>query len=568
MNNINFYYLLKSLPKKIKFFGILYIIIVIVTSFFEFATLSSLIPFLTYVLNPNNITDYKFINLYYYNDSKNFILFSATFFAIVAFFAGILRILIIYLQTRLSAKIHIYYARTIFQNNLYNEFQNQKNENSSVLISNLLQRVDSITTVYSGIFSFITSFILSLVLIITLIVIDPEIIFFTGFFLVTIYLIIFYLTKKKLYLNSDIINTSQSDLTKNIQEAKYAIRDIFIYKLHKYFIDNFKKFVEKIQYLRASNVFIRTAPRFFIETIGIILLIILILYFHQNGVLNNKVPSIAVIAFGIQRLLPLINQLFAGYSSIFAYAFETNHVLKSIEANKKKFDLLEITNFNELILDNVSFSYENSENLVFQYSNLKLKKNKIIGIVGLSGSGKSTLVDLISSLIIPTSGSIHVNDKKINYTSLNLLDRISYSSQNVFIFDDNIYMNIGLSSNVSDIDKNLFFKALKFANLNIFYENLRDKGQDITYNFGETGNKLSGGQKQRISIARAIYKNSDILIFDESTNALDKDNEDIILNNISQINDKLIIIISHKLTNLKICDEIYEIKNKNIKLVE
>ena len=186
-----------------------------------------------------------------------------------------------------------------------------------------------------------------------------------------------------------------------------------------------------------------------------------------------------------------------------------------------------------------------------------------MGIFGESGSGKSTLINLITSLIQPNSGDILLDGKIIqsSKTSENLKTYFSITSQDTFLIEGSIKDNIlfGTNSEFSNEKMNI---AIKFANLQNMLNKLPDH---LDSNIGSTFKQLSSGQKQRISIARAIYSNRDILIFDEATNALDEDNERIIFKNIKDLKeDKTIIIISHNKENLKICDKIYEFKNNTL----
>ena len=196
--------------------------------------------------------------------------------------------------------------------------------------------------------------------------------------------------------------------------------------------------------------------------------------------------------------------------------------------------------------------------------NLKINKNEIIGIIGESGSGKSTFVDLLSGLLAPTHGKILAdNNEDIAQNYAGWQKNIGYVSQNIFLLDDTIKNNILFSKNNKDVDTNLVNSILQKSGLKKFVENLPN-GLDT--NIGELGSKLSGGEIQRIGIARVLYKNPKILIFDESTNALDSENELKILKTIENLKGKCtIFLISHKKINLDICDVVLELKDGIIK---
>jgi len=268
------------------------------------------------------------------------------------------------------------------------------------------------------------------------------------------------------------------------------------------------------------------------------------------------------------RLVPSFNKIFI-----------SNQALKFGEVSTKKikeFESLEKQNIynendktsrtisflNNIELRNIQFSY--NENLeVIKNLNFVIKKHDIIGIFGESGSGKSTLINILTCLIKQNKGKIVIDGNELN--DLNSIRKyqnlFSIASQDTFLIDGTLKDNIifGSDKEYSDIK---IKEAITFARLDEFVDNLKN-GID-TY-IGSTIKQISSGQKQRIAIARSIYSDRDILIFDEATNALDEDNEKIILKNIKAMHHrKTIIIISHNLDNLKDCNRIISVQNAEV----
>jgi ABC-type bacteriocin/lantibiotic exporter with double-glycine peptidase domain len=161
----------------------------------------------------------------------------------------------------------------------------------------------------------------------------------------------------------------------------------------------------------------------------------------------------------------------------------------------------------------------------------------------------------------PSSGSILIDNIDISKSHISYQKKIGYVSQNTYLIDGTIIENVIFGVDKKDYNYGIFNKVINLSNVNEFLNEL-PLGKDEL--IGEKGSKLSGGQKQRIGIARALYKNPEILILDEATSALDLYNEKIILNNIKNINNITLIIVSHNLNTLKLCDNIYEITNKNL----
>ena len=219
-------------------------------------------------------------------------------------------------------------------------------------------------------------------------------------------------------------------------------------------------------------------------------------------------------------------------------------------------------NFSNIKLENLSYNYPNSNKKIFDNLNLVIKKNECIGLVGKSGIGKTTLVNLITCVLEPTKGNVIVDKIDVTSNSRSWQNIIGYVPQDIYLIDESIRDNIvfNLDNNLAD-DMRLK-KSIKESNLEEFVYNLPD-GLDTQ--IGEKGLKLSGGQRQRIGIARALYKSPKLLIFDEATNSLDKNNEKEILNNIKKIKDNFtVLIISHNEETLSFCDKIISIKNNKI----
>jgi len=360
-------------------------------------------------------------------------------------------------------------------------------------------------------------------------------------------------------------------LYKFVRESLEGYREIKIYGVDKFFKDNFLSKLFKREKVGKKISIFATVPKHLLEILTIIFFSILIMFFlrdyDQN--LTNAIPDIGIISVILIRLYPAANKLIFDLQTL-KISHPTTKLLDDQFNNLKEYNIkgskdddIEI-NFNHHIkLKNVSFKYPNREQLIFENVNIKFEKGKAYGIVGQSGSGKSTFLDLLTSFVNPTVGSICVDDVEI-LSQKNWMDKISYVSQNVFILDDTIKNNIVFGDKES-FNENLFLESLKISNSLDFINNLKDGYETIV---GEDGSQLSGGQRQRINIARAIYKKSEIIIFDEATSALDKENENLIFDSISNlIGKKTLFVVTHKRDLVEKCNMKLEIKDKTIKIL-
>ena len=214
----------------------------------------------------------------------------------------------------------------------------------------------------------------------------------------------------------------------------------------------------------------------------------------------------------------------------------------------------------DIVFKNVSFSYKNSE-ILFDDFNLTIPSSSSIGIVGETGAGKSTLAKLVLRLYSIDNGEISIGGVSIeNMLNSNFRENIGFVSQDPFLFEGSIKENIQYGS--SEVSDEEIFMASKNSQSHEFIEKL-DKGYDTL--IGERGQKLSGGQKQRLSIARALVKNPDIIIFDEATSSVDNHTEKLIQNAFEDIKkNRTTIIIAHRLSTIRNCDKIYVLRNSEV----
>ena len=264
-------------------------------------------------------------------------------------------------------------------------------------------------------------------------------------------------------------------------------------------------------------------------------------------------------------MIPLISS-FSSSLSIIKYNLNTVDILyedfykyKNIKSSKN-FEKVEGLEFENIRIEELSFSYLNNEINILKNINISIDSGLSVGIVGKSGSGKTTLIDLMLGLLTPKSGLIFINDKPLKDIIDLWRNSIAYLPQDVFLIDDSLKSNIALGE--ENVDEKKLQESLEKAKLDVFVKNLPN---GVETSFGDEGSRLSGGQRQRVALARAFYKEKKILFLDESTSSLDAQTEQEINNEITSLGREYTkIIISHKESSLVNCDLIIKLHEGEI----
>ena len=290
----------------------------------------------------------------------------------------------------------------------------------------------------------------------------------------------------------------------------------------------------------------------------------------SDGGLSKAIPLIGILTLGAQRLLPVIQQIYVSWANIQSSRSSVEDTIDFLDQeipetitsglfNKVSFK-------NNITIKNLSFRYADDEPWVLKDINLIIKKGSITGFIGSTGTGKSTLIDIIMGLLKPTKGSLFVDGEEINNDNIcSWRSHIAEVPQMIFLSDDTIQNNIALGVDPTSINKIKVKESAKRAKIDNIIESWPKKYSSLV---GERGVRLSGGQRQRIGIARAIYKESDVLIFDEATSALDSKTEKKVIDDINNLGESLtIMMIAHRISTLEKCDQVVELENGMIKRI-
>jgi ATP-binding cassette subfamily B protein len=577
MNSLffNFKYIYSEINKNFRFrfrFFFLFFLIII-SALLELSSIASLVPFLQKILFVKQDSKIIFfddllINNKLYQENKFYII--TIFFLGFIFLSLLIRVFVLKLTFNFIKIIGLYFSRLVVKKTLDLSYIKYKSINSADLVAILETKIDRVADFVYHTLEILSSLIILIFIFTGLIFINPKISIIIFFFLFFLFFVMFKKYKKNMIILGDQYAIGLSNRVKIVQEIFGSFRLLKIDQStsSKFFNMQFLKFDENIRSALSKLSFLGTFPRYFIEGMAIIIISALAFFLINKEFYPKEliILSLGVIAFSAQRLLPLAQKIYYSFSYILAHKQSVLDVIDFIDIKtdqgtlSKKKDLP----FNDsIILKDVKFRYLNkNENVIFENINLKIEKKSKICILGKTGSGKSTLVDLITGLLKPEKGQVLVDKTNIEDSIETWQKKISYVPQTTFLTDSTILENIIFGTSNADIDFKKLDKAIKIANLENMINNLPEKLQT---RIGERGAMLSGGQVQRLGLARAFYRDFEILILDESTNALDTDTENIVYLNIkNEFPDKTIFSITHNKELSKKFDIILEIDNGKI----
>ena len=356
-------------------------------------------------------------------------------------------------------------------------------------------------------------------------------------------------------------------LYENISQLTQGIASIKLWRGTSYFEEEFEREKAKLfKYKKSIYVSSQFIPMRLYEVVAIggILCVVLfaLITSKGNSSLISYVSIYAAVSF---RMLPSVNRILGAFNNLatnsYVLDYFKNEISDTVEKPASFQGALQFKN--SIKLNNVGFSYADSEH-IFKGLDFVLKKGDFIGITGASGAGKSTFINLLCRLIQPNSGSLTLDDLTINEDNKEAYRYLfSYVKQDVFMLNTSIMHNVAFLQADDEIDLEKVKSCLSQVNLLSWVEGLHDKWNTSV---GELGNQISGGQKQRIAIARALYKDAEIFIFDEATNNLDRESITQTLESISHLKDtgKTAIFITHKQEELKMCNAVYLLQGKQL----
>lgn len=547
--------------------------LMLVSAFAEVVSLGAVLPFLGILTAPDLVFNHLIVadvaRAFGITSADQLVLPLTVAFATAALIAGAIRILLLWVSTRLACATGADLSIEVYRRTLYQPYRVHVARNSSEVISGITNKVNGVVFgVLLSLLTLVSSIVLLVAITAALIAIDPVVATVAAGGFGASYALITWMSRRRLHRNSLRIAYEQTQVVKALQEGLGGIRDVLLDGTQPVYCDIYRQADHPLRRAQGNNVFIGGSPRFAMEALGMALIAALAYALsRQVGGIATAVPVLGALALGAQRLLPALQQIYGAWASIAGSHASLTDIIALLDQPLGA-DILQAAPApllfeKDIQFRGVHFRYADDSPWVLEDFNLVIAKGARVGFVGSTGSGKSTTLDLLMGLLMPTEGELLVDGQPIGGSRVRAWQKtIAHVPQSIYLADTTLAENIAFGVPPDTIDLDRVQKAARQAQIADFIES-RPEGYQA--HVGERGIRLSGGQRQRIGIARALYKRAGVLVFDEATSALDNATEQSVMDAIDGLNrDLTILLIAHRLTTVRRCDTIVELEHGRV----
>ena len=560
------------MPQQFRLRGIGVCLTILVRALLNFLGLAALLPMLYLILDSDNMHSNGALEWLYstlgFESDKHFVYAVSAAMLLFILLKNLVNLCLYRVERDYIYSLYKHLSRTMFVGYFARGLHFIKRSNSAVLSRNVnVVCYTFINGVLRPIATLASEVILLVLLFVSIAVYSPQ----AALLVVLVFLpaaYLFYrLMRYRLDRYGNVENEAQRRKYRDVIESYRGYADIEINNAFSHQLEKFDREVDTIVNVGRKNAMVAMLPQNLTE-IGLALAMALLVSLSVGFESGDMKLLFGIFAVAALRLLPSVRSMMSAWGAL-RYNRYTVDILR--EAQEQSAVQRAAESDERIVLDkkieicNLSFRFEDSESDTLHNFSLEIGKGEKVGINGESGSGKTTLLNLMLGLYNPTSGEILIDGKPLEGDLVRKWQNsIGYVSQSLFLTDSTLLANIALGCDEESVDMVRLEQAVEAASLGEFVNSLPN---GINTRIGECGALLSGGQRQRIAIARALYKQADILFFDEATSSLDSATEQSIneaIEHLSASNKGLtIVVVAHRESSLRYCDKIVTLE-KNI----
>ncbi len=543
--------------------------LMVLASFAEVLSLGAVIPFLGVLTAPNEVYAHPKIRplaeMLGVTAPSELLLPLTLIFGAAALLNGSMRLALLWSSTRLSVMIGADLSIDMYRRTLHQPYALHIKRNSSEIINAISTKSGVTIYILQMAMNLISSVVILFVIVAALLFVDTAIalIAMAGFGVV--YALVIRATRKSLLENGERVARETNQVIKVLQEGLGGIRDVLLEGTQAFYCQIYRQSDLRARIAQGNSAFLTGSPRFAVEAIAMLLIAGLAYYLARRpSDFLTAIPVLGALTMGAQRMLPVMQQAYSAWAGIKSSQASLADALALLEQPLPtwagNFAPTPLPFARDIQISNLSFRYAPDSPWVLQSIDLAIPRGARIGFIGTTGSGKSTLIDIFMGLLSPSVGNLRVDELAVNDDNRRAWQvHLAHVPQTVFLADATVEENIAFGLPRKQIDHERVRQAAHKAQIAKAIESWPEQYNTMV---GERGVRLSGGQRQRIGIARALYKKADVIIFDEATSALDNETERAVMDAIEALDSCLtILIIAHRLTTLRNCDRIYELKD-------
>lgn len=564
------------LDRKQKMNLVILLVIIFIGAFVELLGVSAIMPLIQIATKPQEIGEkWYFVLISKYTgitDPNKMLVLLAVVLIVIYILKNIYVTVMYSLQYRFIFNNQQRLSVRMMKSYMQQDYIFHLSKNVAEFQRNITSDVNGFFTVALNVLQFLAEFSVSIVLVVYLLIQDwlsTLAIASLLFVFIGIFTIFF---RKVLVRKGEESRQANVLVTKWLFQSFSGIKEIKVTNKENFFISNYDKNYKNCATVQRQQSILSYLPRPVMETVCIcsLMLAMIIRIVVAKNDITSFVATLSIFAVAAFRMLPSFNKITGYIGGIMFNKSAIDSVyrdLKEIEElkNTKKednFDTQSVSFEHTISFRNLSFRYPESDRWILRNVDLVIAKNTSVAFVGASGAGKTTAADLILGILKPQEGTVMIDGTDIEKCMSSWHEKLGYIPQTIYLMDDTIRANIAFGVSNAEIDEDTIEKVLKEAQLDEFVHSLPG-GLDTM--IGDRGVKLSGGQRQRIGIARALYRNPEVLILDEATSALDHETEKEVMAAIDGLHGtRTLIVIAHRLSTIKKCDIIYNIEDGTI----